>query len=83
MNSILLDLSETWTLNGPNIVPIGSSRHLRVASASGKMPDMWFDWGGSLAAAPFVTESKRFWKSVPNWPPNTASIRASVRLRWI
>ena len=23
---------------------------LRVASASGKMPDMWFNWGGSLAA---------------------------------
>jgi raffinose/stachyose/melibiose transport system substrate-binding protein len=26
---------------------------LRVASASGKMPDMWFNWGGSLAA-PFI-----------------------------
>ena len=24
---------------------------LRVASASGKMPDMWFNWGGSLAVS--------------------------------
>jgi raffinose/stachyose/melibiose transport system substrate-binding protein len=26
---------------------------LRVASASGKMPDMWFNWGGSLAS-PYI-----------------------------
>jgi raffinose/stachyose/melibiose transport system substrate-binding protein len=26
---------------------------LRVASASGKMPDMWFNWGGTLAA-PYI-----------------------------
>jgi raffinose/stachyose/melibiose transport system substrate-binding protein len=26
---------------------------LRVASASGKMPDMWFNWGGSLAG-PYI-----------------------------